>query len=176
MRAFVLAPAAALLAGCAFTNGYRLDEWGSAQNCHFAHVTKKEFEMALHRVFDASAPKVYGLRPEEGGALVEQHWALDVLFKSLTGVERWRVEYAPAGDGIDAHVNVEHVQGESSSPGGNGMAPQDITANYQLLWTRIAYVLGNVPDWPRCKRPLPESELCATGSSRATPLKLARSR
>ncbi|HEX3430758.1 MAG TPA: hypothetical protein VHT03_07710 [Rhizomicrobium sp.] len=158
---------AVLLAGCMSAKPVRLDEWGAARNCHFAHVTKKEFETAVRRVFDASGPKIYGLHPEEGAALVEQHWALDVVFASAAGVERWRLEYAPAEDGIDVHAELEHAPGD---------APSGKTVSYELLWSRIEYVLGNRTDWPRCKSgpKLPGSGLCASDSS--PPLKLARSR
>jgi hypothetical protein len=57
-------PVVALLAGCVSTPGPRLDVWGAAQNCHFAHVTKSDFATALRRVFDASRPSAYGLHPE----------------------------------------------------------------------------------------------------------------
>jgi hypothetical protein len=185
VRAFALAPAAILLAGCVSKQVARLDAWHSARNCHFSHVAKGEFETALRRVFDASRPHVYGLRPEEGGALIEQHWALDVVFTSASGVERWRIEYAPAGDGIDAHAEVEHVRDRSVLPAGNAVVPADGTAGYQLLWSRLDYVLGNRTDWPRCKSaskrsrgpspdPLPTSGLCGPGASDAAPPKLAR--
>lgn len=176
MRALVLAPVAALLAGCMSAKPIRLDEWGAAQNCHFAHVAKGEFATALRRVFDASSPKIYGLRPEEGGAMVEQHWALDVVFASAAGVERWRLEYAPAGDGIDVHAEVEHRPREGVAPDRNESRVSGDTAEYQLLWSRIAYVLGSVPDWPRCGRSLSGSGLCRAGGSHVPPLKLARSR
>ena len=176
MRAFVLVPVAALLAGCMSAKPIRLDEWGAAQNCHFAHVRKGEFETALRRVFDASRPKIYGLRPEEGGAMVEQHWALDVVFASATGVERWQLEYAPAGDGIDVHAAVEHPPDRSVGPDRNESRRSGDTAEYQLLWSRIAYVLGAIPDWPRCEIPSkhPGSGLSGNGSSHRPPLRLAR--
>jgi hypothetical protein len=179
VRAFAWASAALLLAGCSSTHRAGLDAWGGAQNCHFAHVTKKEFETALRRVFDASRPKAYGLRPAEGGALVEQHWALDVVFGSAVDLERWKLEYARAGDGIDAHVDAEHVQRESVLPVGNGIGPP--TAAYQLLWSRLDYVLGNRANWPRCEEsarrdpraPVWSSGLCDTGSD-VPPPRLAR--
>jgi hypothetical protein len=176
-RALALSPLAALLASCMSAHPIRLDEWGAAQNCHFAHITKEELETALRRVFDASGPKVYGLRPEEGGALVEQHWALDVVFASSTGVERWRLEYAPAGDGVDVHADVEHAPGAGASSGRNEIRPAGNAADYQLLWSRVAYVLGNGADWPRCKSAskLAGLGLCGAGSP-ALPLRLARSR
>lgn len=168
---------ATLLAGCA-SKPVRLDEWGGAQNCHFAHVTKPNFETALHRVFDASGPKIYGLRPEEGGALVEQHWTLDVVFASAAGRERWRLEYAPAGDGIDVHAEMERAPGPILSAGGKDMPPSGKTSDYQLLWSRIEYVLGKHGDWPRCesRSRLPRSGLCSTDSSAAPPPRLAESR
>lgn len=153
----------------------RLDEWGGAQNCHFAHVTKQQFEAALRRVFDANRPKVYGLRPEEGGAMVEKHWALDVVFASATGGERWRVEYAPAGDGVDAHAEVTHNSGEGPLPKRIEQPHSTDAANYQLLWSRLAYVLGNRPDWPRCETSsrVAGAGLCAIAQA---PLRLAGSR
>ena len=177
-KALALAPLAALLAGCISGHAIRLDEWGAAQNCHFAHVSKVEFETALRRVFDSGAPKVYGLRPEEGGAMVEQHWALDVIFAAAAGVERWRLEYAPAGDGVDAHAEVEHVPGAGLSPERYDIQRSGDAASYRLLWSRVEYVLGNRADWPRCHTAskLPGSGLCGTGSSHAPPLRLARSR
>lgn len=174
--AFALA-VTGLLAGCTSSPPVRLDEWASAQNCHFAHVARGEFETALRRVFEASAPKVYGLRPEGGGALVEKHWTLDVIFASVSGAERWRLEYAPAGDGIDVHAEVEHT----SAPGplAKRMETQRSAdrPNYELLWSRVAYVLGNRGDWPRCeKSKIPGAGLCSTGSSQPPPLRLAGSR
>src|SRR5579862_818222 len=109
------------LAGCVASRPIRLDEWGAAQNCHFAHVTKRNFETALRRVFNASGPKIYGLRPEGGGALVEQHWTLDVVFASASGTERWRLEYAPAGDGVDVHAEVEHATAAGPTPAPNAI-------------------------------------------------------
>lgn len=165
---------AGLVAGCA-SQPARLDAWGGGQNCHFAHVTKQEFQTALHRVFGASGPKVYGLRPEEGGALVEQHWALDVVFASSSGAERWRLQYAPAGDGVDVHADVEDDPETRASPLGKNVQPLNGTANYRLLWSRIQYVLGGRTDWPECKssRTGPGSALCS-GSSGA-PVRLAKS-
>ena len=175
-RAFAPAAVAALLAGCMSTHTARLDEWGGAQNCHFAHVAKKEFETALRRVFDAGSPKAYGLRPEEGGALVEQHWALDVVFRYAGGMERWQLEYALAGDGIDVHAEVEHVEGASPLPDRNEIGDSGNSAIYRLLWLRVAYVLGNHADWPRCKSSskFPSPGLCGTGSSDVRPPRLAR--
>jgi hypothetical protein len=169
---------AALLAGCMSSHPLRLDEWGGAQNCHFAHVTRQEFEAALRRVFDASGPNVYGLRPEEGGALVEQHWALDVIFASATGSERWRLEYAPAGDGVDVHADVMRASGEGPSANRAETQRSGNLSNYQLLWSRLAYVLGARADWPRCETSskVPGSGLCGTGSSHAPPLTVAKSR
>ena len=115
----------------------------------------------------------------QGLTLVEQHWALDVVFGSAVDLERWKLEYARAGDGIDAHVYVEHVQRESVLPVGNGIGPP--TAAYQLLWSRLDYVLGNRANWPRCEEsakrdpraPVWSSGLCDTGSD-VPPPRLAR--
>jgi len=170
-----LAPAAvvALLAGCMSTPTTTLDAWRGAQNCHFAHVAKKEFETALRRVFDAGGPKAYGLRPEEGGALVEQHWAMDVIFRYADGIERWQLEYAPAGDGIDVHAEVEHGAGAGPWPDRSEITDSNNRALYRLLWSRLAYLLGNRADWPRCKT-LKSPGLCGTGPSDVPPPKLTR--
>lgn len=145
-RALFLASFAGLVAGCMSAHGPRLDTWAGAQNCHFSHVTAKAFESALRQVFDASRPNAYGLRPEEGGALVEQHWALDVVFAAADGVERWRIEYAPAGDGIDARADLEHVADARPSPGGHGGERSANVASYRQLWSRLAYALGRRAD------------------------------
>jgi hypothetical protein len=167
----------ALLAACT-THPVHLDEWGGAQNVHFAHVSKTDFEDALRRVFEASGPRIYGLRPEEGGALVEQHWALDVVFASKAGLERWRLEYAPAGDGVDVHVEEEHPRRSASALADDNEQSVSNTADYRLLWSRVEYVLGKRGDWPRCETPsnLPRSRLCSTGPSAEPPLRLAKSR
>lgn len=166
---------ATLVVGCVSSQSVRLDEWGGAQNCHFAHITKQDFETALHRVFEASGPRIYGLRPEGGGALVEQHWTLDVVFASGSGTERWRLEYAPAGDGIDARAEVEQVPGVGALRTGKDVKPPGDTGNYELLWSRLQYVLGGRADWPRCERSskVPHAGLCSKGAS--PPLRLARS-
>lgn len=176
-RALALA-VAGLLAACMSSGPPRLDEWGGGQNIHFAHVTKAEFETALHRVFDASGPKIYGLRPEEGGALVEQHWTLDVVFASASGNERWRLEYAPAGDGVDVHAEVEHALKAGFLPVRKEMEPSENTPNFRLLWLRVQYVLGGPGDWPQCESSsgLPHSGLCSANSSAAPPLRLVGSR
>jgi hypothetical protein len=164
LRALAPAAVAALVAGCMSTHTAGLDEWGGAQNCHFAHVARKEFETAVRRVFDASNPKAYGLHPEEGGALVEQHWAMDVVFRYAGGIERWRLEYALAGDGIDVRAEVERVERASPLPERHGIGDSGNTPVYRLLWSRVAYVLGSHADWPRCKtlQKLPGSGLCGT--------------
>jgi len=182
-----LAPAAFVvaLAGCTAPHTSQLDEWGGMKNCHFAHVAKKDFETALRRVFNAGHPKAYGLRPEEGGALVEQHWAIDAVFKDQGSIERWRVEYARAGDGIDVHADVEHVGGASSSPLHNRLGDSGDTASYRLLWLRVAYVLGGRADWPRCptvvetevhdtSAPPLSAGLCGAGSFGSPPPRLSR--
>lgn len=166
---------AAVLSGCTSAPPVRLDEWGGAQNCHFAHISKQQFETALRRVFNIGGPKIYGLRPEEGGALVERHWALDVVFASSGGDERWRLEYAPAGDGIDARAEVERTPRVGLSPPKTRMQPPRNAASYQLLWSRIAYVLGNRVDWPACESSS-KTGLCSVTSSGSPPLKLAGSR
>ena len=182
-----LAPAAvaALLAGCMSSHKVPLDEWGGMQNCHFAHVAKKDFETALRRVFNAGHPKAYGLRPEEGGALVEQHWAIDAVFREGGGTERWRVEYAPAGDGIDGRADVEHAGGAGAAPERRGLVDSGNEAMYRLLWLRVAYVLGGRSGWPRCETvteaggrdalaPHQSAGLCGTGASDVPPPKLNR--
>jgi hypothetical protein len=175
MRAFGLSPLAVLLAGCVSTQVHKLDEWGAARNCHISHVTKKEFETALSRVFAASHPKSYALRPQEGGALVEQHWQLDVVLGSASIVERWQIEYAVAGDGIDSHADREHIVSESTLPAGNGIPGSINTKMYKLLWARLAYVLGTRTDWPACKsgETAEDSGLCA--APRVPPFRAARS-
>lgn len=187
MRTLAPAVLAGMLVGCMSAHTARLDEWGGAQNCHFAHVAREQFESALRRVFDVSRPNAYGSRPEEGGALVEQHWALDVVFRDASGSERWRLEYARAGDGIDAHADVERVEGEGASLGRNETARPAATAMYRLLWLRLAYVLGNGADWPRCETlskpprdsslaPRQSPGLCGARSSDVPPPRLIASR
>ena len=165
-----------LLAGCMTSHPLRLDEWDGAQNCHFAHVTKQQFESALRRVFDVSLPKVYGLRPEEGGAMVEKHWAMDVVFASATGGERWRLEYAPAGDGVDAHAEVTHNSSKAPLLKRIETPRSTDAADYQLLWSRVAYVLGSRAEWPRCESPPNAGGAGLCGNVHAPPLRLAGSR
>jgi hypothetical protein len=141
---------APLLAGCMSIPTHSLDDWRGAQSRHFDHTTPKQFETALARVFDASHPGEYQLRPLPDGVLAERRWLIYVVIGAASGDEQWHVSYAPAAAGIDARADLVNIPGGGWPPNMNGAERPDNPATYELLWSRLDYVLGNRAGWPGC--------------------------
>jgi hypothetical protein len=186
LKTILTSAAAAWLAGCASIPSYSLDDWRAAQSHHFAHTTSAQFEAALTRVFEASNPKAYTLRPTPTGVIAERPWREYLVIAAASGTEEWQLSYKQAGDGVDAQADLSNVPGMMIPPVAASIQRPDSTASYDLLWSRLDYVLGNRPDWLSCaawSAPLrhhsvdvvSEWGLCGLGAADAPPLRLAES-
>ncbi|MGH6887977.1 MAG: hypothetical protein ACREHF_02070 [Rhizomicrobium sp.] len=185
MRVPMLALCAVSLGGCFSIPQPSMDQWRQAQQRHFDHITTPEFEAALQRVFSASVPGGYSVRPAPGGAIAERNYDDFAMLAVARGLERWQITYAAKGDDIDAHADVVNIPGQSFPADINVQIRPDTPATYELFWQRLGYVLNARKEWPTCrdyaaslrfksKDPIQSWGLCGTGSSDVPPQKISQ--
>ncbi|HEX3653379.1 MAG TPA: hypothetical protein VHU18_11210 [Rhizomicrobium sp.] len=104
----------------------------------------------MQAVFTSSRPGEYQLRPSPGGILAERNFKRYLVVALLEGVEHWQISYRQDGDAVMAQADLFEVPGPGVPATYGGVLRPDSPQTYQLLWDRIAYVLGQRPDWVSC--------------------------
>ncbi len=142
---------AVFLAGCV-TPPPAITDWRPHQERYYDGVSNAAFEAALQTTFNFSRPGEYALRIMPSELVAERNFMQYLVIAAVTGVETWSVRWASSEGGVkvvaDATSNSistggyvsTHMQGRPRYP-----------AQYEILWARLDYMLGQRADWPMCK-------------------------
>lgn len=71
------------------------------------------------------------------------------MIAAAEGTEHWEISYKVEGPNLIARADLMNVAA-SFPPTSSVPNRPDSPSTYDLLWQRVAYVLGQRHDWPSC--------------------------
>lgn len=152
---------ATVLAGCAAPQRLMTaDEAAAATHRTFKGVSTEQAVSAAERVLWLADGDDFAIDRERDGLMATRNWTVYFLLGFVTGTDQWIVKARPVEGGTD----VTFAVGSVAQPAGARITPRrdgdprprvmgsmhEGTAIYDLVWARMAYLLGQRDTWMSC--------------------------
>lgn len=136
------------------------DEAASATHRTFKGVTTEQAVAAAERVLWLADGDDFAIDRERDGLMATRNWTVYFVLGFVTGTDQWIVKARPVEGGSDVTFAVGTVAQPASAritsrrdgdPRPRVMgAMHEGTAIYDLVWARMAYLLGQRDSWMTC--------------------------
>ena len=152
---------AVVVTGCAAPQRLMTtDEAASVTHRTFLGVTTEQAVAAAERVLWLADGDDFAIDRERDGLMATRNWTVYFVLGFVTGTDQWIVKARPVEGGTD----VTFAVGSVAQPAGARITPRrdgdprprvmgsmhEGTAIYDLVWARMAYLLGQRDTWMSC--------------------------
>lgn len=152
---------AAVLTGCAAPQRLMtIDEAAVATHRVFKGVTTEQALAAAERVLWLADGDDFAIDRERDELMATRNWTIYLVLGFVTGTDQWIVKARP----VDGGTDVTFAVGSVAQPAGARITPRrdgdprprvmgsmhEGTAIYDLVWSRMAYLLGQRDSWMTC--------------------------